>query len=250
MVHPVFLFPFVYCAMKEILEVVSNKLDNPVIIVLTLIVLFFLYITKEAWIKKISSITAKDLKKAIGKKPYFQYAIKDLEKHDLFVSDIPSYRDYRYDFYTHGQLDETKSKIFTDFLNVKMDSTKDNMLKISKKAKDEMSRVDLKNHINKCFNSCNECLENNLETLFITNGLTQEMSKVIIYKFYAVRRKAMERYNRRIDSIFACDFYESNFQIILAVYEVVAYEMDDIIEDSIQTFKEINGLFLNLEYGK
>jgi hypothetical protein len=234
--------------MKEIIDLVSNKVNSEFLLLTAGITLFFIYITKEAWVKLISGLKLKDFGPLFRKKPQFQYTINDLEKHDLFT-DIISYKDTRYEFYTHGEIDIIKSRIFSDFLNTKLDSTYKNMLKISKEATIEMSRVDLKAHVNGCFSTCNINLEKNLEKLFIANGLNKEMSQQVMDKFYTVRKTNMIRYNRRIDSIFACSFYENNFQLILALYEVIAYELHDIIQDSIKAFNDINGLFLNLEYG-
>ena len=122
------------------------------------------------------------------------------------------------------------------------------MLRISSEASDEMTKQDLKAHVNQCFNDCNQCLEKELKKVFIEKGFDLKNSEIIIEKFYAVRESALEKYSRRIDSIFACDFYDNNFQLILALYEVIAFEIDDIVQHSHETFIEVNGMFYELEY--
>lgn len=225
--------------LKESLELIKN----PYLITIVLVTALFITATQKGWNKSISNIDWIKLLK--GNK--FKYKISDLEKHDLFI-DIEEHKSFSPQFKTHGKKDSVKSRVFKDFLDVKLTSTSVNMKRICQGADNEMSRIELKYHIKQCFNSCNIELEMNLERRFIEKGLTKKEADLVIGKFFSVRNLAIDRYNKRIESIFSCDFYENNFQLILALYEVIAYELDDIIKDSISTFEDINGLFLNMSY--
>ena len=203
-----------------------------------------LYFLSKGLNSFLSKISPKDFfKKKVG----YTYSISDLSKHDLF-NELEIHKRHRFEFETHGEDDLTKALIFKDFLEAKLSATSENMLKISSEATNEMSKQELKQHVNNCFNSCNICLEDNLRIVFAEKGFDLEHSKIIVDKFYSVRESALERYSRRIDSIFACDFYENNFQLILALYKVIAFEIDDIVHHSHETFTEINGMFFNMEY--
>ncbi len=116
------------------------------------------------------------------------------------------------------------------------------------KANPEMTRQELKLLVNNCFNACNLTLENRLINRFQEKGLNKKDAEIIMQKFFIVRSEVMGKYNKRIDSIFACDFYRTNFDLVLAIYEVIAFEIEDIIEDGVRCFEEINGTFLELEY--
>ena len=226
--------------MEGVFELIIDKIGNPYLlglIMILMIVLFFLKTGINNFLSNVNIFKGKENK----------YNLKDLSKHDLF-NELEIHKRQRFEFETHGKDDLTKALIFKDFLDAKLTSTSKNMLRISSEASDEMTKQDLKAHVNQCFNDCNQCLEKELKKVFIEKGFDLKNSEIIIEKFYAVRESALEKYSRRIDSIFACDFYDNNFQLILALYEVIAFEIDDIVQHSHETFIEVNGMFYELEY--
>lgn len=230
--------------MEEIVSEIIEKISNPLILVFILVFFSLLYFLKNGLNTFLSKVDPSQIFKT---KKDHKYNLTDLSKHDLF-NELEIHKRHRFEFETHGKDDVTKALIFRDFLNAKLSSTSQNMLRISSEATGEMTKQDLKAHVNQCFNDCNQCLEKELKKVFIEKGFDLQHSEVIIEKFYAVRESALEKYSRRIDSIFACDFYENNFQLILALYEVIAFEIDDIVQHSHATFVEVNGMFYELDY--
>lgn len=226
--------------MEGVFELIIDKIGNPYLLGLIMILMMVLFFLKTGINNFLSNVN-------IFKGKENKYNLKDLSKHDLF-NELEIHKRQKFEFETHGKDDITKALIFKDFLDAKLTSTSKNMLRISSEANDEMTKQDLKAHVNQCFNDCNQCLEEELKKLFIAKGFDLKHSNIIIEKFYAVRESALEKYSRRIDSIFACDFYENNFQLILALYEVIAFEIDDIVQHSHETFIEVNGMFYELEY--
>ena len=226
--------------MEGIFELIIDKIGNPYLLGLIMILMMVLFFLKTGINNFLSNVN-------IFKGKENKYNLKDLSKHDLF-NELEIHKRQRFEFETHGKDDLTKALIFKDFLDAKLTSTSKNMLRISSEASDEMTKQDLKAHVNQCFNDCNQCLEKELKKVFIEKGFDLKNSEIIIEKFYAVRESALEKYSRRIDSIFACDFYDNNFQLILALYEVIAFEIDDIVQHSHETFIEVNGMFYELEY--
>jgi len=229
--------------LEQIVSEIIDKISNPLILVFILIFFSLLFFLRKGLNTFLSKVDPSQIFKGKENK----YNLKDLSKHDLF-NELEIHKRQRFEFETHGKDDITKALIFKDFLEAKLNSTSKNMLRISSESTDEMTKQDLKAHVNQCFNDCNQCLEEELKKVFIEKGFDLNNSEVIIEKFYAVRESALEKYSRRIDSIFACDFYENNFQLILALYEVIAFEIDDIVQHSHETFIEVNGMFYELEY--
>ena len=226
--------------MEGVFELIIDKIGNPYLLGLIMILMMVLFFLKTGINNFLSNVN-------IFKGKENKYNLKDLSKHDLF-NELEIHKRQKFEFETHGKDDITKALIFKDFLDAKLTSTSRNMLRISSEASDEMTKQDLKAHVNQCFNDCNQCLEEELKNVFIEKGFDLKNSEIIIEKFYAVRESALEKYSRRIDSIFACDFYDNNFQLILALYEVIAFEIDDIVHHSHETFIEVNGMFYELEY--
>lgn len=238
----------------ETTEIISGieSIDNPTIVAIISVAITFFTLTKSAWIKLISSINVDSIIKLfssikISRGVKFDYSIKDLKMHDMF-SELDSYKTYTHTFKSYHVVDETKTKVFKDFLNIKIENTAENIMSISQEANSKMSKATLKHLVHAAFNTCNLTLDKKLEDHFISKGLTKDTARVVIDKFFVIRQEAMERYERRIESIFACPFYETNFQLILAVYEMVAFELDDIIKHTVRTFESVNGLFFELEY--
>jgi len=229
--------------MEGLFEAVVNKISSPILLIVMLLFLAVLYFLSKGLNAFISKINPKDL----FRRRKTLYKIKDLRNHDLF-NELEIAKLYSFKFETNGELDVTKGLVFKDFIDVKLTSTKENMLRISQEATNEMTKQELKAHVNNCFNDCNNCLGVTLKKVFIEKGLNQKSAELVLMKFFLIRSKALKRYNKRLESIFACDFYENNFQLILALYEVIAFEIDDIISASYETFVEINGMFYGLEY--
>jgi len=229
--------------MESLFEVIINKISSPIMLSVILIFSITLYFLRKGINEFISNINVKDL----FRRRKYKYNIKDLCNHDLF-NELEIAKLYSYEFETNGETDITKGLVFKDFIDVKLTSTKKNMLKISQEANNEMTKQELKAHVNNCFNDCNDCLGKNLKRTFINKGLSEKSAEMVLMKFFLIRSRALKRYNKRLESIFACDFYENNFQLILALYEVIAYEIDDIISNSYETFVEINGMFYGLDY--
>ena len=230
--------------MEEIASEIIEKISSPIILVFILVFFSLLYFLRKGLNTFLSKVDPAQIFKT---KKTNKYSLIDLSKHDLF-NELEIHKRQKFEFETHGKDDVTKALIFKDFLEAKLTSTSKNMLRISSESTEEMTKQDLKAHVNQCFNDCNQCLEDELKKVFIEKGFDLQHSEIIIEKFYAVRESALVKYSRRIDSIFACDFYENNFQLILALYEVIAFEIDDIVQNSHATFVEVNGMFYELEY--
>lgn len=228
----------------KLLEKGFENLSNPVLITFILIAVVFLYLTKSAWIAVIKKISIKEL---FTKKEKTN-TIDSLKNHDVFneLDIAKTITDMK--FMTHGKEDEIKSKIFKDFLDIKLIRTAETMLEIAEEATPDMERAELKRLVVQKFIQCNVKLEHKLKMVLVEKGLTIDMITEVIDKFFEIRKNTLERYDKRFDSIFGSDFYHNNYYLLLAVFEVVAFEVDNIVKESIETFNEVNGLFKDLPY--
>lgn len=231
--------------MEGVFKALGENLTNPVLIVFVLLVLGFFYITKNGWNKAIEKIS---FVKLFSRKKNETKTIESLINHDVFIELELVKSLHSPKFYTHDELDITKGKIFKDFLDTKVDSTTQTMTYIIESSDLEMDKMDLKQHVNKSFIQCNLNLEKMLREKLIDKGLTKDMVDNVITTFFDVRAKTMDRYSKRFDSIFGSNFYESNYHLLLAVNEVVAFEIDNIVKESIETFEIVNGVFMDLPY--
>lgn len=164
------------------------------------------------------------------------------------------------EFQTHGKRDIMKELIYQDFISIKLQSTHDNMRRISLEYPTGLSRAKLRSHILDRFDDCNECLANNFKELLVRKQLTRKDAKSfselecikhaenVSNKFMEARKTTMRRYLSIVDKILGNYFNETNFQCINQLYTVILWEMDDIMEDSLITFAQMNGDFVDLEY--
>ena len=222
-------------------------ISNQWVLGIVIISAIFIYYTRKSIGRFIEKVNIPAIIHSLKRNEKFKYKISDLEQHDLFL-ELENSKGSRFDFYTHGKLDTSKSEFFIDFLNILLENTKISMLKVCYNATNELSRVSLKHLIVTSLQECNYSLNKDLLERFINEGLTKDQAKQVINKFHGIRSSTIDRYNKRVESIFACDFYENNFQLLLAVYEVIAFELDDVIGHSTETFDRINGLFMELAY--
>jgi hypothetical protein len=206
---------------------------------LAMVVIFFMLIFKDAIKNCISKIGPKGSK--------VRYSMGDLKNHDVF-SELETFKSFRKTFMHGDEVDKTKTKVFNDFLMLKLEGTSDTMLLILKEVNCKMTRAEVKRVVHHRFTRCNERLEVNIRETFSAKGVSDEQAALLVGKFFTIRQNAMARYAKRIDSVFACDFYETNFQLVLAIFEIVAFEIDDIIENIVRTFESVNGLFAEIDY--
>jgi len=223
--------------MKELFDLIGN-IEGTIASAVVLLLGLFMFLFKEA-----ISVAIKNYRVSAK----FKYKIKDLELHDLFF-ELEKHKGFTKVFRSYHVVDETKTKVFKDFIDIKLDNTLLSLREIVKEANSSMTRQELKQLVLSKFNQCNCRLEERLMKRFVEGGLTKDVADNIISKFFEIRQDTLNRYDNRIEAVFACDFYENNFQLILAVYELVTFEIEGIIYESVKTFESVNGLFFELEY--
>lgn len=226
--------------MEAILEILGSQ--EGVIGEITLLFVVVSYFYKDSIKKVIESISFKK-----AKNQSFKYGIKDLAKHSVF-NEIDRLKGFKTEFKSFHVVDESKTKIFNDFLKTKLDSTAQHLRKINEQVDMKMSRAEVRYIVDHNFVSCNRNIECVLLKKFTSKGLTEDQAKTIIHKFLDIRQNAMERYERRFDAVFASDFYENNFQLLLAVFDNLAWEVEDMKNNCVDAFHSVNGMFFEIDY--
>jgi hypothetical protein len=175
--------------------------------------------------------------------------IKSLKSHDIF----PTLQRVRQEsmflkFYSHGKFDESKSRMSADFVRFKCDvcyekfeSFLDN--DFSKVSSDELKQLILSN----MWDMHNEYVKQ-IKAHWIERGIDKKDVDYVIELFESFRHDVVMSFQHRIDSIFACEHYNNNFEKILATYSIFAMGIDLLPKDLLTTFENINGKFTNINY--
>ena len=236
----------------QLIEKLDDRISNTGLYVTIIVILFFIYTTKSGWIKVVESLQLTKFSINIGFGSIVNYIarkkIKKLYNHPVFAR-LEYAKGNDHIFFTHGEVDEAKTKAFQDFLKVKMDSTKKYMTiilnKASAKAHDE---IELRNLIATEFNYCNCNLEFKMIEKYKAAGLSTKDAEVLMSKFLKLRKIALDNYGQTFDNVFADPAFNTNYLYLSVVYHLVHNEILEIVNTSIKVFEDINGAFIQTEY--
>jgi hypothetical protein len=225
---------------------ILEKITEPIYLTIIAISSLFIFTFKSSIKKMIENFRINDVFKA-EKKVSFKYKIEDLINHDVFSILEIRKKDISEKFYTHDEFDEVKTKVFQDFVKLKMNSTIYNLERIIKEYSNEMNEAELKTHIVSCFLDCNDDLGDRLRNHFKLKKISETKANILMTTFLEVRRETMEIYLEAIERVFASPFYETSFQKINAVLESVAFESKNMISTISKTFHTVNGIFKEIK---
>lgn len=176
--------------------------------------------------------------------------IADLNNHDVFNtlnrvrSDVANMK-----FYTHGKYDKVKSKMCFDF-------AKHKTLVCGSRIKDILNRVDIDN-MNKdklkllVLNEQRLMHEDYIRLIikeWESKGIKTKDIDYIVHLFEKFRYDVVVSFEHRINSIFGNTYNETNFGLMLAVFEMWAMGIDLLPRDMQTTFESLNGKFKNIKY--
>jgi hypothetical protein len=83
---------------------------------------------------------------------------------------------------------------------------------------------------------------------FLKKGLTSDQAEHVINMFNTWHDDTLKSVISRTDSILENNFYSSNFQKLVAVYEVIAMASELTLSDGVKSFEKLNGYFKNIDY--
>ena len=176
--------------------------------------------------------------------------IADLNNHDVFNtlnrvrSDVANMK-----FYTHGKYDKVKSKMCFDF-------AKHKTLICSARMKDILNRIDIDN-MNKdklkllVLNEQRLMHEDYIRLIikeWESKGIKTKDIDYIVHLFEKFRYDVVVSFEHRINSIFGSTYNETNFALMLAIFEMWAMGIDLLPRDMQTTFESLNGKFKDIKY--
>ena len=151
-------------------------------------------------------------------------------------------------FYTHGDYDSTKTKMFHTFMENKLDIIRKRFKNFLNNIPETKSMDGLKSELLKTMRVTIEEYTKKTEKDFIDRGVPKESSDYIIALFEEWRKPTIKALNHRIDNVFASDFHKGKFEKLLGSLEILSMAIDLIPRDGVSAFKEMNGKFKNLEF--
>ena len=151
-------------------------------------------------------------------------------------------------FYQGKELDTTKSSMFVDFMNFKLDTIKKKFLQLILESPTAKDNDHLKNMIFDCIYSCVEEYTENAKVQFIKNGIPYSDAVYVVELFEQWRLDTVQVLGEQINGIFSSNFHPSRFNNLLAVLEVTSIAIALIPKDGIASFNAMNGKFIKVEY--
>ena len=172
-----------------------------------------------------------------------------LKSHDIF----PTLQRVRQEatflkFYSHGEYDETKSRMSSDFVKFKCDVCYVEFEKFLDQDFKNVSSDGLKSMILSAMWSMHEEYVKQIKAHWLNIGIEKDNVDYVIELFEKFRHDVVMSFQHRIDAIFSCEHYDTNFKKILASYNIFAFGIDLLPKDLQTTFESINGRFTNIKY--
>lgn len=191
----------------------------------------------------------KDISKLITRKWSKENNIKDLKSHNLFSTLNRVKQEAMFlKFYTHGKYDETKSRMSSDFVKFKCNVCTDSFVELLDKDLNKLSSQELKSIIlSEMWSMHNEYVKQ-IKAHWLDRGIELKDVDYVVQLFETFRNDVVISFQHRIEAIFSCEYYDTNFKKILATYDCFAFGIDLLPKDLQTTFENINGKFYNIKY--
>lgn len=176
--------------------------------------------------------------------------IELLKDHDLFnvIERVRSEVKLK-KFYTSGEYDRVKTKMFIDFMEFYLTATRDSYKEFLKNQElTNYSTDELKTHVFTLLNESRKSSAKQTMAHFLHKGVSIEDNHYIINLFEQWRHETHQAVEARISGIFSSDFHFDNFEKLLACLEILSMSIDLIPKDGKESFEKMNGRFKDLSY--
>ena len=184
------------------------------------------------------------------KKEIINLKVIDLANHDVFdtlnrvVYEVKVQR-----YYTHGKYDRVKTRMCLDFTKSKSYHCSKHMKSVlGIKNIDSMHPEELRVIITELQNEMHSDYIKAIKTLWLSKGIKEEEVDYVIFLFEKFRFDVVSSFSHRINAIFGSSFHTSNFEKILAVFDMWAMGIDLLPRDMHTTFENLNGIFKDIKY--
>jgi len=185
------------------------------------------------------------------KKSEKEQDILSLRAHDIFNTLQRVRQDVSHmKFYSHGVFDANKTKMCSDFATFKCNVCTDKFLEFLEKDFTKINSDELKQLILKEMWGMHTEYIQQIRVFWLQKGIKSEDVDYVIELFERFRYDVVMSFQNRIDGIFASSYHKSNFEKILACYEMYAMGIDLLPKDMQTTFEALNGRFATIEYSQ
>jgi hypothetical protein len=175
--------------------------------------------------------------------------ILGLKSHDIFrtierVRTVTS----THKFHHSDGIDETKTHMFKDFMNFKLDAISIEFSKLISKAAYAEDMEDVKGL---CFDAVTIATKqylNETKIHFLESGISNKDANYVIDLFERWRLETITSVQNRINSVFSSKYHNTKYDNLLAVLELISMAIDLIPKDGIGAFNSFNGKFKNIKY--
>tara|TARA_R110002012_G_scaffold60069_2_gene157158 strand:- start:157 stop:825 length:669 start_codon:yes stop_codon:yes gene_type:complete len=176
--------------------------------------------------------------------------ISDLKDHDIFNTlKRTQYEVRSMKFYTDKKFDRVKTAMCYDFTKYKVKHCGLLMLEVAettgidKMNKDKLKTFIIENQMQMHTNYIKEVRKH-----WASKDINEKDIDYVLRLFDSFRYDVIKSFDHRITSIFGASYYDTNFSILLAVFDMWAMGIDLLPRDMQTTFESLNGKFKNLNY--
>ena len=221
---------------------ILQKIENPYLVAGVLLVAILVTTFKR---DIIAMCRFKFLKRRSRK-----HRIDDLLNHDVFATLERATLEVKVmKFYTNKRYDKVKSKMCYDFTKSKSRTCAMHMKNLARYPKMEtMTIMELKNFVIQAQNEMHKDYVNNTKELWINKGIPEDDVDHVIHLFETFRYDVVSSFSHRIESIFGSSFHKTNFDKMLAIFDMWAMGIDLLPRDMQVTFEGLNGKFQDIKY--
>ena len=184
------------------------------------------------------------------KKNVIDCVVSDLKDHDIFNTlKRTQYEVRSMKFYTDKKYDRVKTAMCYDFTKYKVKHCGLLMLEVAETTgidsmnKDKLKTFIIENQMQMHTNYIKEIRQH-----WDSKDIKDTDVDYVLRLFDSFRYDVIKSFDHRITSIFGASYYDTNFSILLAVFDMWAMGIDLLPRDMQTTFESLNGKFKNLNY--
>lgn len=175
--------------------------------------------------------------------------ISDLKSHDIFNTLQRVKQEAMFlKFFSHGKYDQTKSRMSSDFVRFKCSVCYDKFQDFLDNDFSKLSNHELKGLMLSAMYGMHNEYVRQIKEHWLDRGIEKKDVDYVIELFETFRHAVVMSFQNRIDSIFSCEHYNTNFKKILACYDCFSFGIDLLPKDLQDTFENINGKFADIPY--
>lgn len=230
---------------QSIIDVLLNGSIARLLLIILILILLIVY---KSSVNLYSQGAFRKLKSIIFKKKN-NNKIRLLQYHDMFkvIEHVRNSVKHQ-KFYLDSELDSTKSQMFVDFMNFKLDAVRDSFKNLIVKAVDSKDNAMLKNQVFDAIYDSIQVYTKQTEIHFVRKGVPYDDAVYTVELFERWRLDTVNSIGQQINSIFSSDYHQSKYDHLLAVLEIISIAIALIPKDGVAAFNSMNGKFKKIKY--